>query len=83
MFPVQEGLFYDSRGWESDRRVESPHHATVPPAEQLRPSPPSRPLLRGPGPAGIFQLSKVPLTPVPGPGKKFPKKIEALAKDWS
>ena len=73
MFPVRAGLFYGSRGWEADRRVERPCHDVVPSAEQLGPCLPPGPSLE----ALVPSQAKPPFTPVPHTEKTFPSKAEA------
>lgn len=75
MFPVQAGLFYGSRGQESDRRVERPRHAAVPSAERPGPRPPSSALLRGRGSAEMLQLQQSPPRPCPPKtGEEIPQR---------
>lgn len=70
MFPVRAGLFYGSRGWEADRRVERPCHDAVPSAERLGPCLPPGPSLE----ALVPSQAKPPFTPVPPRRRHSPAK---------
>ena len=83
MFPVRAGLFYGSRGWEADRRVERPCHDAVPSAERLGPCWPPGPSLDAQVLAGFPRQAKPPFTPVPQTEEKFPSKAEAQGKAGS